>query len=677
VLVCAATGKADAPRDLTVELSVRARVGYGGGEFTVSEGSVFFAEKSGRIYRQSLASGPARPVTPAFGYAASPAVSHDGRWLMYVHSYEEQDVIAIVDSEGQQWPQRLSQGHDFYMQPRWHPHGTHVAWVAWDHPNMPWDGTLLYLATLHKNDQGTPVIASQQVIAGGKDVAIFQPEFSPDGRWLSYISDESGWSNIYLYDLEQGTHQAVTAVEAEHGQPAWVQGMRTYGWSHEGSHIFFVRNEQGVASFYAQQIASKKEPGPATATSREARLRKISTLFSETVAAPQEKTVGQPTEPVQSGEKRVSEFQAEEPGHAVRIAGLEAYTWFAQPAVSPTTDAFAVIASSSTQPSHLLMKVPWYRLRPSFVTITERVLRRTGGDTIDPAVLPEAQPVAWKSTNGTEVYGMLYLPRAASSGVPNGSQGNGHMGKEEESQPAPDSARLPSPSASLPPAIIKIHGGPTSQAVASYQPDAQFFATRGYAVLLLNYRGSTGYGRAYMNALREQWGVYDVEDAVDAARYLAEQGLADKNRMVIMGGSSGGYTVLEALCRAPGMFKAGICLYGVSNLLTLVADTHKFEERYLDSLIGPLPETADRYRERSPVFHAHLLNDPVAIFQGTEDRVVPPSQSEEIVGSLRNRGITHEYHVYEGEGHGWRKSETIETFYQAVETFLRTYVIFA
>jgi dipeptidyl aminopeptidase/acylaminoacyl peptidase len=205
----------------------------------------------------------------------------------------------------------------------------------------------------------------------------------------------------------------------------------------------------------------------------------------------------------------------------------------------------------------------------------------------------------------------------------------------------------------------------------------QYFATRGFAVLQVNYRGSTGYGKAYVEALRGQWGVADVEDAVTGAQYLVDQGWADAEKLVIMGGSAGGYTVLQALVRHPGFFKAGLCLYGIANLFTLAAATHKFEARYLDGLIGPLPHAAALYRERSPLFHAAAIQDPVAVFQGEIDQVVPKDQAEAIVASLVSRGVPHEYHAYAGEGHGFRKTETIAHFYTAVEAFLRQYVVFA
>lgn len=222
-----------------------------------------------------------------------------------------------------------------------------------------------------------------------------------------------------------------------------------------------------------------------------------------------------------------------------------------------------------------------------------------------------------------------------------------------------------------------IHGGPTSQAVASFQPNVQFFTTRGYAVLQVNYRGSTGYGKAYVDALRGQWGLVDVEDAVSGARYLAEREWGDAEKLVIMGGSAGGYTVLQALILHPGFFKAALCLYGISNLFTLVATTHKFEAHYLDTLIGPLPAAVAQYRARSPILAADRIRDPIAVFQGEDDQVVPKAQADAIVASLRQRGVPHEYHVYSGEGHGWRKTETIAHFYAAAESFLKEHVLFA
>jgi dipeptidyl aminopeptidase/acylaminoacyl peptidase len=210
---------------------------------------------------------------------------------------------------------------------------------------------------------------------------------------------------------------------------------------------------------------------------------------------------------------------------------------------------------------------------------------------------------------------------------------------------------------------------------AEFNTDAAFFTTRGYGFLEVNYRGSTEYGRSYMLALRQKWGLLDVEDAVGGAQALGKLGLADPKRMVIMGGSAGGYTVLNALVRHTGVFKAGVCLYGLSNLF--ITETHKFEERYSDSMIGVLPQDADRYRAWSPVNFADRIKDPVAVFQGLDDKVVPPEHSEQIVAALRANHVPHIYKTYEGEGHGWRKAATIADFYSTVEKFLQQHVLFA
>jgi dipeptidyl aminopeptidase/acylaminoacyl peptidase len=321
-------------------------------------------------------------------------------------------------------------------------------------------------------------------------------------------------------------------------------------------------------------------------------------------------------------------------------SSLNDYTQLAQIAAAPQSGRLAFIASSSAVSERI---VSW---RPG--DAQAQVHRRSMGETIPAADLSIPRPVHWAAPDGSTVHG-LYYPPASSRFTSSG----------------------------LPPAIVDIHGGPTSQVKAGYNARAQFYATRGYACLEVNYRGSTGYGKPYMAALRGQWGILDVQDAVGGAQYLASAGLADARRLVIMGGSAGGYTVLKALVDHPGTFKAGICLYGVSNMFTLAADTHKFEERYLDSMLGPLPEAGAVYRERSPIFFADRIVDPIAVFQGEIDRVVPKAQSEEIVASLQRRGVPHEYHLYQGEGHGWRKRETIDAFYQAVDRFLRQYVIYA
>jgi dipeptidyl aminopeptidase/acylaminoacyl peptidase len=582
VLVCAGDG--EAPRDLTTDLSVRARMGYGGGDFTAGGGHVYFVAGDGRLYRQPLAAGPARPITPAFGHCSSPQLSPDGRWVLYLHSYEDVDCVAVVDAEGRQWPRRLATGRDFYMWPRWSPRGDAIAYVCWDHPSMPWDGTELHLAPLTGAGAGGPELGEPVVIAGGGSVAVAQPEFAPDGRALAYIADPTGWNQLYLYDLATGAHRQLTHDEADHGGPAWVYEVRSYAWSHDGRALIYRRDERGF--------------------------QRLGRLDLQTGAA----------EPI---------------GGA-----LADYVTLDSLCASPVDGRIAFVGSTPAVAARVVAGDP--------ASGAATVLRRSGAETVPAAALSLPEALTWRAADGDAVHGLYYPPASA---------------RFTADGPAP--------------LVVLVHGGPTSHQRAGYNGQAQFLATRGYGVLAVNYRGSTGHGRAYMDKLRGCWGIYDVEDSISGARHLIGLGRAHPEQVVIMGGSAGGYTVLQALIDHPTFFKAGVCLYGVANHFTLAAETHKFEARYLDGLLGPLPEASAIYRERSPIFHADRIVRPLAVFQGTDDTVVPRNQSDTIVESLRRRNVPHEYHVYEGEGHGWRKRETIEAFYKALDAFLRRYVIFA
>jgi dipeptidyl aminopeptidase/acylaminoacyl peptidase len=565
----------DAPRDLTETHRVEGRVGYGGGDFYASKDFVVFAEKNGRLFRAPIGTGEIRPITPEFGASASPAVSPDGRWVAYVHSYEKKDRLAVVDCEGCEWPRILVEGADFYMQPVWHPGGEEIAWVEWNHPQMPWDGAFLKTAhwTIEKGIVGEP-----KLLAGGTEIPVMQPAFSPDGRWLAALAGEGETDSLLVWDWKKGTRKTL-AAGAILMDPAWAQGMRTFGWSPDSRKIYFRRNDDGFASLWA--------------------------VDAESGAAQK-----MPTDP---------------------------YTWIDQVSVSPREDALAFIGSSHSVPERVVV---WSGGRFS-------VQARSDGERLAADEFSTPAPFEWKAENGETVRGIYFPPFHPKF------EGGG-----------------------LPPAVIDVHGGPTGQRVAAFSEDAAFFTSRGYAYLQVNYRGSSGYGRSYMRSLRGRWGELDVEDAVGGARALCERSLADPARLVIKGGSAGGYTVLNALIRFQGFFRAGVCLFGVSNLFTLAAETHKFEQRYLDSMVGPLPEAAQKYRDWSPIFHADAIRDPLAVFQGDEDTVVPPEQSAGIAEALERNHVPHLYRLFPGEGHGWRKSETISAYYAELEKFLRQHLLY-
>ena len=579
--VIVAQPRGQAPRDVTTEdHSARGGVGYGGGPLGARGEVIWFAGADGRLYRVGVDHGTPSPITPAFGRLASPTPSPDGDLIAFVHTYEGADVIAVVDAQGHSWPQRLIVGADFYMQPAWHPSGDQLAWVEWDHPNMPWDGTRLMCATLERGPGGLALGQPTQ-IAGGDEVAAQQPIWSPSGDRLAYLSDVSGFWHLYVRQDDQT--QQLSTGEVDHAGPAWVQGLRSMAWAPDGGSILAVRSVAGRAQLWRCPLEGQPEP----------------------------------------------------------LEALQDYESMGQLAVS-SQGQLALVASASRIPPRVVTADVSGEAAP-------RVARRASAEQVPASALAPMRPVSWLAPDGTQVHGNFYAPTSRRF------EGAGDQ----------------------PPAIVMIHGGPTSQRTAAFEARSQFFATRGWAVLDVNYRGSTGYGRAYMEALMGKWGVLDVEDAVGAVEFLGQEGLADPERVAIMGGSAGGYTVLHALVKHPGVFAAGVSMYGISNLFTLAAGTHKFEASYNDSLIGPLPQAAELYRERSPIFHVEALQDPVAIFQGDEDKVVPRDQADRIVDSLRARGVPHEYHVYEGEGHGWRRAETIEHFYEATLAFLKTHVLFA
>ncbi len=564
-------------RDLTGAEGVRGGVGYGGGEFTVSGGLVVYTAGDGRLYRRGLGRELPRPITPPFGRAASPAISPDGKWILYVFSDGHEDLLAVVDASGSHWPQKLVFGADFYMQPAWHPGGEWIAWVEWNHPNMPWDGTRLMLGRFSAAGLRVEEV---RCLAGDAGTPAWQPQFSPDGRWLSYISSGVDWDRLVLREMASGTERVLMKGERLLlATPAWTQGQHTHGWSGDSQTIFSIRNYGGHASLWQVHLDGGAE---------------------EIDTAP--------------------------------------YTWLWQLSVSPTGREAAFLASAPCVPDRV---VRWDGRQL-------HVEARSDGENVPEGYLSQPLELEWPAPDGMTVHGRFYPPanpQYAGSG--------------------------------LPPAIVHIHGGPNSEVPLKYLPEALYFTSRGYGWMEVNYRGSSGYGRKYLQALNGRWGEADVEDAVGAARMLGERGLANPGRLVIHGGSAGGYTVLNALVRHPGTFKAGICLYGLSSLFTDKMGTHKFESHYTDRLVGELPGAAERYREWSPLYHAERIRDALAIFQGSEDRVVVPAQSADIARALQGRGVPLLYQVYEGEGHGFRRRETLADYLQKTERFLLEHVVYA
>ncbi len=545
-------------------LNARTRVHeYGGGAYAVSSSVVYFSNFADqRLYRQDPGAEP-RPITPEgdLRYADGVIDRRRNRMLCVredhsVSGREAVNSLVGLDLSGREPARVLVSGNDFYSSPCLSPDGARLAWLTWNHPNMPWDGTELWMAEL-ADDGG---IRSPRKIAGGPEESIFQPAWSPNGT-LYFLSDRSGWWNLYRWRHE--SIEPVLEMEADFGRPQWVFGMSTYAFESDGR-IMCTITEKGIDRLVSIDTNTGKLEG-------------IQTPYSQFLAS------------------------------VVARPGMVAF-----------------IAGSPTEPQSIVsLDLPSRRLD---------VIRRSITVSVDPGYLSVPQAIEFPTEGGRTAHAFYYPPRNRDYAAPRGER---------------------------PPLIVHSHGGPTSAASISLNLQLQYFTSRGFAGLDVNYGGSSGYGRAYRERLNGQWGVVDVDDCVNAARYLVERGQVDGNRLAIAGGSAGGYTTLCALT-FHDTFKAGASYFGLSELEVFVKDTHKFESRYLEWLIGPYPERRDLYRARSPIYFTDRLSCPVILFQGLEDKVVPPSQAELMVEALRQKGLPVAYVAFEGEQHGFRRAETIK-----------------
>ncbi|MBD1931137.1 MULTISPECIES: S9 family peptidase [Cyanophyceae] len=550
--------------------NVRTRVNeYGGGAYCVADGIVYFSNFADqRLYRLIPGSQP-QPLTPEAKMSYADAIIDRQRKRLYAvredHTGEGKEAVntlVSINLENGEDVRVLVSGNDFYSSPRLKPDGSQLAWLTWNHPNMPWDGTELWVAQI--NPDGS--LGESQLVAGGADESIFQPEWSPDGI-LHFVSDRSGWWNLYkkappVEGEGLGLTEPLCEMEAEFGLPQWIFGMSTYAFE-SANRIICTYTQQGIWHLASLDTTTGK-------------LQQIETPYTE-----------------------ITSLKA--------VAGRVAF-----------------IAGSPTEFSSIVQL--------DLTTGQRSVLRRSSKLEIDTGYLSIAQPIEFPTENGLTAYGFYYPP-----------QNHDFMAPEGE----------------LPPLVVKSHGGPTAATSSQLNLRIQYWTSRGFAYLDVNYGGSTGYGRAYHQRLDGLWGVVDVDDCVNGAKYLSEKGLVDENRMAIAGGSAGGYTTLCALTFRD-VFKAGASYYGVSDLEALLRDTHKFESRYFDRLIGPYPERQDIYHERSPIHFTDKLSCPIIFFQGLEDKVVPPNQAEMMVDVLRSKGLPVAYVAFEGEQHGFRRAENIK-----------------
>lgn len=542
---------------------------YGGGEYLVHHGAVYFSNFADQqLYRQMPNSEPqliSEESSDSRLRYADFVIDESRSRLISVredHRHDDRGVVntlvaiplTIPTNVGE--AQILVSGNDFYSSPRISPDGSRLAWLTWNHPNMPWDGCELWIGEITADGS----VTNQQLVAGGLRESIFQPEWSPDGT-LYFVSDRSGWWNIYRA-AGTGAIECVCEMEAEFGAPQWIFGLSTYAFEFADK-IVCAFAERGIWHLGTIDLSTRK-------------FERIDAPYTEL------------------------SFVCAAPGRAVFRAGSR-------------TEPFSVIEFD-------------------LATREARALQRASNLNLDAGFISEPQAIDFPTENGLTAYGFFYPAK---------------------------NRDFAGPADEKPPLLVKSHGGPTSATIAALMPSIQYWTSRGIAVLDVNYGGSTGYGRAYRERLNGNWGIVDVDDCVNGARFLAGNGEADGNRLMIDGGSAGGYTTLCALTFRDA-FKAGASHFGVSDAEALAKETHKFESRYLDNLIGPYPERRDLYVERSPINFTDRLSCPVIFFQGLEDKVVPPNQAEMMVDALRQKDVPVAYVAFEGEQHGFRRAENIK-----------------
>jgi dipeptidyl aminopeptidase/acylaminoacyl peptidase len=556
-----------APGDQEVDITppgfnVRTRVHeYGGGDYLAADGIIYFSNfNDQRLYRQIPGEEP-QPLTPTEGMRyADAALDREHERLILVRedhttrAAQPVNSLVSVSLKGGDAGQVLVAGNDFYSTPRLSPDGKRLAWLTWNHPNLPWDGTELWVGDVTADGS----IGNQTQVAGGPAESIFQPEWSPDGR-LYFVSDRSGWWNLFRWREPVGEVEPLYPMEAEFGQPQWVFGMSTYG---------FVSPQELVCAYTRNGLSHL-----ATLNTRSLELKPIEVPYTEI------------------------------------------------PRVCVSHGQVFLLGGSPTLPYELS------RLDP--VSGQVKVLRRSRPVTIDAAYFSTAQPVEFPTDGGLTAHGFFYPPHNPDFNGPPGEH---------------------------PPLLVMSHGGPTGSISATLRYGIQYWTTRGFAVLDVNYGGSTGYGRAYRERLKGQWGIVDVADCVNGARYLVNQRPVDGKRLAITGGSAGGYTTLCALTFYD-TFTAGASYFGISDLEVFAKDTHKFESRYLDGLVGPYPERRDLYNARSPIYYIERLSSPMILLQGLDDPIVPPNQSQMMYAAVRARGLPVAYLTFPGEQHGFVKSE--------------------
>ncbi|NWJ48052.1 MAG: S9 family peptidase [Chloroflexi bacterium] len=523
---------------------------------------LYMSGKDGKLWCIPVRGGVAKRLTlQGEGLQFSASFSPDGKQVAYVTGYGDRIDLAVCDSDGESWGRKLNKTDHIVFDPQWVPGGKYLIYGEYDNRKFWWSETSINLLNLQTGESKT------LVDGWGKNRVNDQPRPSPDGKWLAYVTEESGWANVQLLNLETGQATPFASAEFEQGEPVW---------SLDGRGIAYTVN------------------------------RNCNVGISYTTCEGQTLVI--------------------ENGEAV-CTGL---------VFSPDGKRLAYLKQSVNFPPNIFV----YDLA---LNTAKQVTHNTIGG-LEQSGLVKAEAVHWTSPDGLNIEGLLFRPRKELPGK--------H------------------------PLLLHLHGGPVAQYNRRWDGSVQYWVNRGWAVIEPNFRGSTGYGRTFRNLLNGAWGNEDMLDNIGAVDYLTKEGLVNPRKVVAWGGSGGGYATMLLLGKFPELFKAGVALVGVSNFASFPDQTDRLARYLMQDLLGARPENYDLYVERSPVTYAANIKAPLLIMMGAEDKRVPAKQGEEMVDALKKAGKSDfEYVAYEGEGHGWRKSENIQDYYRRMERFLKHWVL--
>ena len=560
---------------------------YGGGDYLIANGKVFFSNFKDQGLWQQSAFTPSDPVrlTPAgaqlrFANCHLDAVRSRLICVMEDHSKapeQPQNSIAAIPLDAAvepAAPEVLVSGSDFFASPVLSPDGNFLAWIRWNHPNMPWDGTELCIAPVTKEGR----VGKARVVAGGPKESVTDPLFASNGD-LYFVSDRgSGWWNVHKSAAGGGAVEAVLPKAMEFVTPMWQMRGQQFHVLPDGTLLCVATDPQ--------------------------------------VGSPQVYHANPSDQSMNALDLRISD-------KGMVVAWAE----------GPNGVVAACLSGSAVEPARLL--VGQYPSVADFLEAPSgswREVKRSVTRAVNPGYLSVPTPIVFPTTGGRTAWAIFYPPTNKDFVAPFGSK---------------------------PPLLVRVHGGPTHAASTAYNLQIQYWTSRGFAVADVNYGGSTGYGREYRERLKGNWGVVDVDDATNLALYLSNTGTVNRDQLCIDGGSAGGYTTLAALAFRD-VFKAGASHFGVSDLTALAAETHKFESRYFDGLVGPYPQEKSKYEKLSPINSVDQIQCPLVLFQGLEDKIVPPNQAEMMFDKMKAKGLATALLLFEGEQHGFRKAANIQ-----------------